>query len=616
MTALTGTEMRDEVNQDVFAAAINRLGWTDGFESILFDSLDIEIAGKISVANLKWLETEKKRQRRKEMAKRQAMHNNMKRINERKAALELLASFKSLLKRKYGHFVRAWRSVLVQDDSMVLKRHDLYKAAVDLGWVGDVRLLWKALDKDDSGIVTIEELDARSAESLAHFRIFIGQRFGSAAAGFKALDKYHTKSLHFPEFVAACKSFGFDRPSKSLFQSLDWGNNKRIVEDDILFLDRWSPSLFLVAKPNAQAAEELKMLLLKVYKHYLKAWRAVLDLDNSNSCNWEEFESACKKINFSGDVAGAWRHLDDDFSGFITLAEIDKEASGTLLVFKQWADAEFGSVKSAFSVFDNDNSGEISYREFRRACRQYGFDNDVHGLFHALDVEKNGVLGTEEVVFLDEWDLRVDQGSEADEEQRGDSKAQIKQLKGHKSYGGDLIEYSTVTPGPGAYSLPTTIGSVHDAPMVTQARFAVAPAYNAAPAYSIRRRLPANKLLPGITKDDVARPAPNCYNDGPGWSARSDRIAKPNWTFGGAARESNSHVSAPSKYPGPGTYMMQPTHGARSVGAAGVAHSCSPRRPLRVHPLFREAPVWGPPPGAAAPASARRAPPPPQPRPF
>merc|ERR1719162_1224110 len=99
------------------------------------------------------------------------------------------------------------------------------------------------------------------------------------------------------------------------------------------------------------------------YKNYLSAWRRLLDRDGSNHCNWEEFQAACRKVGFVGDVAGAWRALDEDLSGSITLHEIDPPSSDILCRFRQWADLQFGGVKSAFGVFDADGGLDISYKE-------------------------------------------------------------------------------------------------------------------------------------------------------------------------------------------------------------------------------------------------------------
>lgn len=42
---------------------------------------------------------------------------------------------------------------------------------------------------------------------------------------------------------------------------------------------------------------------------------------------WAQFQSACQKLRYHGDVAGAWRAFDSDLSGYLSLNEVDTEAS-------------------------------------------------------------------------------------------------------------------------------------------------------------------------------------------------------------------------------------------------------------------------------------------------
>ena len=55
----------------------------------------------------------------------------------------------------------------------------------------------------------------------------------------------------------------------------------------------------------------------------------------SNRVNWSEFEGSCHKLRFHGDVAGAWRAFDVDLSGYLTLNEVDTEASDAWNVWKK-----------------------------------------------------------------------------------------------------------------------------------------------------------------------------------------------------------------------------------------------------------------------------------------
>eukprot|EP00930_Biecheleria_cincta_P086122 TRINITY_DN7548_c0_g2_i1.p1 TRINITY_DN7548_c0_g2~~TRINITY_DN7548_c0_g2_i1.p1 ORF type:complete len:749 (+),score=159.04 TRINITY_DN7548_c0_g2_i1:170-2416(+) len=528
----------------------------------VFDDPTDMLKPAITENDLKWLDQEQKRQKRKEAAKKRALIEKVRRKdNNWKLAEATMKDFKQFLKHKYGNYVRAWRSALSPEGSMVLQRAVLFKACANLGWQGDVRLLYKAFDKDDSGYISIEELDAHAAELLAHFHEFIGKHFGSASAAFKGLDTFNQKKIKQPEFCAALKSFGFQYSAKAIFQGLDYEGKKALNEEDLLFLDRWKPHAFLTRAANPQAMEEFKQLLLKAYKNFLKAWRHLLDSDSSNRCNYDEFEASCKKLKFKGDVPGAWRALDEDLSGCITLHEIDPTSSETLKEFRKWCDQEFGGVRSAFGVFDTSGDDEVTYREWRRALRIYGFTGNASTLFYALDVEKNGSLSVDEVDFLDDWIFPEASDDALDDE------PSVKVRPTHSQSTTQLTQYVTDAPGPGTYNnVSSTVGAGPLSPML---KFSG--------AFSFRGRI-QGPGLPGVQHDSAYTPAPVDYDDLHSLAAICP--SKPSWGFGTEIRKV-AETSQPDETPGPGQYSPV-------ISRTATAVTCTPRRALKVHPLFRD----------------------------
>lgn len=422
----------DHLSIEKFCSNIEKNGWLDGNEEMLFERMikegvEAEMAEDekgISLKNMQWVDEEKRRQAQKEKAREKAVAELKMRTSSQNAAKQVLAKFKHSLKKTYGSYVRAWRKALSPSDTMVLQKAQFFSACADLGWANEVRRLWKAFGKggkDDAGCISIDELDPKSAETLAHFRVWVGEEFGSAAVAFQFLDRWsgNRRTLKQEEFLIAVAELGFKRPAKLLFHGLDKEGRKSILEEDLLFLDDWKPPAFLLASPNIAAVDQVKGLLLGKYRNYLKAWRRILDTDNSNRCTWSEFQACCKLLGFQGDTAGAWRALDRDFGGYITLAEIDPQSAETLSVFKDWATREFGSVRSAFTVFDANGGSTVTSTEFKKACRVYGYNGDGNmsagSIFRALDVERDNQLSTEEVSFMDEWDM--DQQPDASEDQ-------------------------------------------------------------------------------------------------------------------------------------------------------------------------------------------------------
>jgi len=545
-----------------FAESLQAKGWNGGHEEVLFGALDIDNLGHICVTHLRWLEIEKKRQRLKDQAKQRSDMSQLRRSDEKILGAALKDDFKAYLKNKFGSYIRAWRRCLDQDGSMSVQKHELFKACQDMGWQGDVRLLWKALDKDGSGVTSIEELDPRSGELLACFSVFAEQRFGNSAEIFHALDRSNSKKIKQADFIGACTAYGFTSGLKALFHGLDWQGKKFLVAEDLRILDRWRPPAHLTARPNEKAAEDLRAAIMATYNGYLKAWR-LIDTDNSNKCSWDEFEGFCKKISFQGDVPGAWRALDDDLSGFISLQEIDKLASDTLMQFKIWTETEFGGVRSAFLIFDGDKSNKVSYREFLRACRAYGFTGNCRAIFTCFDIDGCGVLTLDEVVFLDEWDLPDEfqhmVGGGARPTLRGKAKSQRADS--------NLTNFETVGPGPGSYLPPSTVGAGPRVPMLRHKA-----------AYTFSPSKPKTRLPELVARDAAIHPDGGCYNPALGQTVPS----KPSFGFGTSARPSNepSARQKASLVPGPGEYTLSPMQGSPRF-------TCSPRRPNRAHPLSK-----------------------------
>lgn len=402
---LNGGGGERKVSSQQFQEGLHRYGWTGGYELLLFDAVDLGGDGFIESGDLKWLDIQQKRAKIKRTARQRAMRDRKKQTWDPKLVMETLADFKKHLRRTYGSYLRAWRLVLSPNDSVTVSRTQFLTACSALGFKDAGKVLWRAFGRDELSPISLDFLDPESAEVLAHFQQLV-QQLGGVSAAFRVFDKKDVKRIKMPEFISTLNSLDASLPAKQLFYGLDTDANGRLEIEDFKFLEKWKLPEFLIASPNEEAKEEVKRDLLVTYKTYLKAWRLALDENNSNRCTWPEFQSACRKVNFTGDVAGAWRALDTDLSGSITLQEVDYESSATLAVFKKWADDNFGGIRSAFMVFDSDGSNGVTLREWRHACRIYGFHQGASNLFKQLDAEGVGSLSLDQVAFLDDWDFQ------------------------------------------------------------------------------------------------------------------------------------------------------------------------------------------------------------------
>ncbi|CAE7401164.1 xpot [Symbiodinium sp. CCMP2456] len=402
---LTIKARHSAITEEQFQKRIKEMGWQHGQEKLLFSGLDFDASGKLGRESFRWLEAEFHRIQRKMEAKSRAIHS-LRKQQAHEAQEQTMNRFKEYLVKKHGNLVRAWRVVLCSNDVMSIPKTPFLKACALIGFSHEARDLWHVLDKDESGFAALEELDPPSAEALARFKAFLESRFGSVTQGFASLDSDSGKKVSYKQFEKSLLEWGWSGHTKQLFQHLDKSNSKTIEESDFRFLEKWHPHPYFLVEANHAARDEIRDLIGQKYGgHFLKAWKQLLDKDGSNRCSWSEFQAACHRIRYHGDVAGAWRAFDEDLSGYITLNELDSEASATLSNFKSWAWREFGTVRAAFSVFDHDASNSLTFQEFRGNCRIYGYVGNARQLFAALDVNQEGVLSMQETCFLDDWEI-------------------------------------------------------------------------------------------------------------------------------------------------------------------------------------------------------------------
>lgn len=400
-------------NKSQFVEHSVRNGWYGGNEQILFATLDLERCGFVTADQLTWWDKERERQLKRLAAAAKgvkAHRGTLYTMRSKIQSTRMLQAFRSFLKRKYGCLFRAWRLVLDRDGIMVVSRKKFFQAFRELGWSGDINGLWHALDADESGSSSLEELACSAARALGLFKRWSQAKFGGSKATMRALNTIHGSktskagTLNKEQWKIACQTAGFEGDAGRLFDLLDWERNGRITVQELSCLDKWSsPAEYLLADPNYRAAQRFRDALQKKYKHFVKAWCNGVDQSGVGKVTWLDFKRSAEKCHFKDDVAGAWVALDEDGSGSITLKEIDPEAAGSLANFRCWAHDEFGSVYLAFEALDKDGSGTLRLREFIRGLQSHGFKGDPVTLFHSLDFDDSAELSAAEVAFLDEW---------------------------------------------------------------------------------------------------------------------------------------------------------------------------------------------------------------------
>lgn len=151
--------------------------------------------------------------------------------------------FLEILKRKYGTLTRAWRLAMDVDDSGLLDAREFAAAMKVVGYVGNVRSLWFNLDDDQSGLISLKEIDPEAAEELEKFRSQCTYIFGSMDAAWDlCLDKDKSGALTLPELSVAALELGYTDQDEvdRLFDLLRLEPAAfRVLKHEALFLQRW-----------------------------------------------------------------------------------------------------------------------------------------------------------------------------------------------------------------------------------------------------------------------------------------------------------------------------------------------------------------------------------------
>jgi len=282
----------------------------------------------------------------------------------------------------------------------------------------DAKDLLRSLDKNNLGFVSLEDVCVHAALALCSFHVWATGTFGTVGAIWDVLKEFphdticwkSSRAIPLKAFSVALSTLGWpgakDPTSLStVCKSLDVNACGHVIREDFEWLDGWKPSEWLKTEQDEVAWLALKAKLLHEYRHPLRAWRLALDTDGSNEVTWIEFKKACDKVGFDGNIGGAWRYLDSDLMGGISMQEYDPPSAALLLSFKTWSDDTFGSAQIAFQALDEDKNGSVSLAEFRKACRTQGWKGDSLLLFQCLkpqDENSKGLL-CKDLMFLDSW---------------------------------------------------------------------------------------------------------------------------------------------------------------------------------------------------------------------
>eukprot|EP00928_Gymnodinium_smaydae_P082118 TRINITY_DN6552_c0_g1_i1.p2 TRINITY_DN6552_c0_g1~~TRINITY_DN6552_c0_g1_i1.p2 ORF type:complete len:248 (-),score=54.10 TRINITY_DN6552_c0_g1_i1:52-795(-) len=133
--------------------------------------------------------------------------------------------FRRALMLKYRSIPVAWREMDPQQNGRI-GFLDFCRACRHLGWNSESRLLWEALDTDEDGFITLEDVDPQLAALLKGFYAKLREKsIGRCPAGL---------------FAKACEHMGYDGDAEAIYKALNVDSCSSGVScDDITLLDSW-----------------------------------------------------------------------------------------------------------------------------------------------------------------------------------------------------------------------------------------------------------------------------------------------------------------------------------------------------------------------------------------
>jgi len=225
---------RGRLNKTEFMVRMNKVGYT-GPSGRLFDLLDKRNVGTISEKDLGFMQ----RWRPPPFIFSSPDNDALREVKRR--FLEM-----------YPTPLRVWRRCLDRNNSMSLAWEEFADAIADLCRRTKtpqypeqvIASIWRALDTECTGNITLREWDLPSFEAIREFKLWADRVHGGVVKAFRALDSNSGNAkLSEGEILKAARG---DDPCRAdldlIFEGLDVNDSRALTESDVRFLDTWDLS--------------------------------------------------------------------------------------------------------------------------------------------------------------------------------------------------------------------------------------------------------------------------------------------------------------------------------------------------------------------------------------
>merc|ERR1719478_157376 len=318
-----------------------------------------------------------------------------------------LKAFKQLLATKYGSILGAWRRALDVSGDGKLSFMEFTNACRAIGYAGSVSKLWKQLDDDDSGVITLFELDPPADRAMKAFDKMIKEVFGDYyTAWTKWYEPEKTGQLELYKFVKKTNQLGYKSgkykaadlikalvPSEKSAYLMLRDLSKEAYER---LLDEYNVRAEAEEKRKQEARKDIGARTLSGFKAALcrrvgnlaRAWRDGLDVSGDGKLSYTEFTQACRNIGYVGSIKALFKEMDPG-TGVIRHEHLDLESYTLMTSFHDLLRKKFGNTLKGWKHgLDLDKNGRLDYDEFIERCAALGYEGDAAILYDCLLREK------------------------------------------------------------------------------------------------------------------------------------------------------------------------------------------------------------------------------------
>eukprot|EP00397_Hematodinium_sp_SG-2012_P001496 GEMP01001499.1.p1 GENE.GEMP01001499.1~~GEMP01001499.1.p1 ORF type:complete len:1211 (+),score=204.26 GEMP01001499.1:238-3870(+) len=334
--------------------------------------------------------------------------------------------FRTILKAKYVTLTAAWKDVLDPAGSGRVSFHYFCSKCRAIGYTGNLKSLWKAMDRENTGFISLRDLDEEAGVSIERFKTFLRKQYGSILkAWVKGIDPHKSARVDIEAFVIFCAKAGYtdsETDQRRLFKwlkssfatrfltlgDLDPKSGEALERREAIMKTKEQPKsraispkkeicrqskaeLVAARKQNEDVSfgcttfDEFMVLLKRHFGNLVRAWRHGFDPEGVGRVSFGNFCKACRECGFYGSIKNVWRNLDPGETGFVSLKEFDPHAYQAIESFKDLCTRKYGNLLLAWSQgLACGGCERVDHAVFKEFATEIGYEGNVNDLFSLL----------------------------------------------------------------------------------------------------------------------------------------------------------------------------------------------------------------------------------------